>query len=179
MKHLVVAVALALVLAGCGGTRPVPVPPSPSPPVPTPTPTPTPTPAPTPPPVVCPLTLPLPPGYSLGLRVEHYGTTGQQFDSTPYIQRSHPRTPVPIPPPGWTGECRTSQCDLSSEKDPEHGDACTLELCGPYIDYSILPEDAAIINWRNGYVVKLTTVRVGTLHARCPRSGVSADARIP
>lgn len=144
--------------------------PKPNPqPTPTPTPVPTPTPTPTPKPVgQCPVQ-PSSLAYEVGLRIESYGTSGKQWDATPYI-RSAPTIgdPHPIPPQGWTGDCRARQCDLSPEKDSQNGYACSRELCGDHIDYSLSPSDAGIINWTDGYKVKLTLSKPAKLTGVCP-----------
>lgn len=143
-----------ILLAACA---PVPKPA----PGPTPAPTPVPSPPPTPSATVCPLQPPLI-GYGLGLRIGAHGTP-QQKDATPFIQKGD----APFPPPGWTGTCRVNQCDLGSEKDPLHGDICTTTLCGPTVVYSIEPPEAGIINWVQGYTVKITMNAPGHLLGAC------------
>jgi len=153
-------------LGGCiHATIPQPVPtpvPTPSPsPVPVPPPTPTPEPI----PASCPLQLPLA-GYGLGLRIGPHGDAPQQKDATPFVKRGNDPT-VPWPPLGWTGACRPNQCDLGAEKDPEHGDICTRTLCGPSIIYSLEPPESGIINWVDGYTVKVTMSAPGRLLGAC------------
>jgi hypothetical protein len=143
------------------------IPPTPLPPTPGPVP-------PSPSPGACPLQLPLS-GYEVGLRIGTHGTSGQQWDATPFI--AGPSST--IPPRGWTGACRTQQCDLSPEKDPEHGAVCTVQLCGAAVEYSLFPADAGFINWVQGYTVKLTLSRAATLTGRCPVSGVVASVAVP
>lgn len=129
---------------------------------------PAPSPAPTPPPSAaeCPLQFPLPQPYSVGLRVETHGTSGQQYDATPFVMGPSSA----IPPPGWTGACRTQQCDLSPEKDPTNGLLCTIQLCDA-VTYTIEPPSSAFINWQDGYLVKITKSGQGILVGRCTKSG--------
>jgi hypothetical protein len=109
--------------------------------------------------------LPILPGYSLGLRIDK---GGQQVDATPYLKTEG----GPIPPVGWTGSCRSQQCDISPEKDTLHGLDCTLELCGPAIDYGLSPGDAGFLNWVDGYKAKFTLNpgRSGTIVGCCQRN---------
>lgn len=158
--------------SGCSATPPPPTP-SPSP---GPTPTPGPVPTPTPPPAgSCPLQLPIPEPYVLEMRIGPHGSSGQQYDATPYIKGPASA----MPPPGWTGSCRTQQCDLSPEKDPQHGTACTLQLCGATLDYKLLPSSAGIINWVQGYTVKVTLAGPAVLMGTCPVSGIAASRNVP
>ena len=113
-------------------------------------------------PSVCPLQLPLI-GTGIGLRISHYGTTPQQFEATPFIRKGD----MPFPPPGWTGVCRPNECDISAEKDPDHGNICTVTLCGKNVVYSIEPPEAGIVNWQVGYTVKVTMTAPGHLLGYC------------
>jgi hypothetical protein len=119
----------------------------------------------------CPLQLPLPAGYALGLRVERYGVTPRQFEATPYLLRGD----GPFPPSKWTGSCRPAQCDLAGEKDRLNGDSCSFDLCGGALEYRVEPADAALVNWIDGYKTKLTPVKSGRLIGRCPESGVEGS----
>lgn len=115
---------------------------------------------------LCPLTIPRD-GYSVGLRVEHHGTSGQQYATTPFVKDDGGQ----FPPRFWTGACRAHQCDVAPEKDPTHGESCTADLCGFPLGYSVDPPDSALVNWVDGYTVKITPAGHGTLVARCPIGG--------
>lgn len=145
-------------------------------PAPTPLPTPLPTPGPTPTPGgACPIQLPVPQPYSLELRIGPHGSTGRQFDGTPYIKGPSSA----IPPPGWTGACRTQQCDISLEKDPQNGLACTLQLCGAELQYDVVPSSAGFVNWTQGYTTKITLTGPAVLMAKCPVSGIVGSRNVP
>lgn len=154
--------------ASCASPPPTPIPPTPSP-------APSPTPSPIPPAVACPLQWPVPEPYVLEMRIGPHGSSGQQYDATPYIKGPSSA----IPPPGWTGSCRTQQCDLSPEKDPQHGTACTVQLCGAELHYRLVPSLAGVINWVNGYTVKVTLTGPAMLMATCPVSGIVSSRSIP
>jgi hypothetical protein len=120
---------------------------------------------------LCPLKLPKD-GYVVELRVGPHGTTGQQFDGTPYVKDVGGDQ---FPPRFWTGACRPHQCDISPEKDKANGEGCTVDLCGPFLDYRIEPAGSAFINWRDGYTVKITPEGHGNLIARCPVGGAEGS----
>lgn len=111
---------------------------------------------------VCPLQLPLI-GTGIGLRISHYGTTPQQFEATPFLRKGD----MPFPPPGWTGTCRPNECDVAGEKDPDHGNICTVTLCGKNVVYSIEPPEAGTLNWAVGFTAKVTMTAPGHLLGFC------------
>jgi hypothetical protein len=153
----------------------------------TPTPSTLPTPGPTPPPPSpvpspaqgkCPMLLPIPAGYALGLRISK---GGQQVDATPFISNQVDNG-GPIPPVGWTGDCRAHQCDLSPEKDSQHGQDCTIELCGLFVNYQLMPTDRGFLNWQNGYAAKFTLndwTQGATITGVCPKSGATGSIQVP
>lgn len=112
-------------------------------------------------PNVCPLQLPLV-GYGIGLRIGPHGTP-QQRDATPFIRKGD----LPFPPPGWTGTCRPNECDVSGEKDPDHGNICTVILCGKNVVFSLEPPEAGTLNWAVGYTAKVTMTAPGHLLGFC------------
>lgn len=111
---------------------------------------------------VCPVQLPLI-GTGIGLRISRLGTTPQQFEATPFLRKGD----MPFPPPGWTGTCGTAACDIAGEKDPDHGNICTVTLCGKNIIYSLEPPESGQINWAVGYVAKVTMTAPGHLLGFC------------
>lgn len=190
MMRSVSALALALLcsisflwsVGSCPPPKPPGLPPPPpSPPntgcIPNPTPTvsPSPTPGPSQPPVLgsCPVQHPLH-GYRVELELGPHG--GQQWDGTPYLVSAD----AAVPPPGWTGGCGTRRCALSPEKDVEHGAACTIDLCGPELLYSLNPPEAGFVNWVHGYTAKVTMVGGATLRGCCSKApDMCGEAPVP
>ena len=115
----------------------------------------------------------------MGLRIEQRLASPQQHDATPFIKKGNDPT-MPWPPLGWTGACRTIQCDLSAEKDPEHGDVCTRTLCGETIKYELEPPESGLVNWVQGYSVKTTMKENGRLVGTCSaNTAVSSSVLVP
>ena len=58
---------------------------------------------------------------------------------------------------------------MDAEHDVQHGTACTIAWCGTQLDYILQPTGSGVINWTNGYTVKITMNpgRHGTLIGKC------------
>jgi hypothetical protein len=129
---------------------------------------------------LCPFHLPQE-GYALELSVHPHGTSGQQYEATPYVKNQG----GVFPPAVWTGSCRANQCDVAPEKDHANGEGCTADLCGAVLEYRVDPEGSALLNWPfpdgtrppgfSDYAAKITPLGHGKLVARCPVSGVEGS----
>jgi len=116
---------------------------------------------------------------NLALQVGPHGTSGQQFDSTPILSTIGLAHPFPDLRnlPGYTGSCvGPRQCLIAGEKDVIHGAACTVELCGRAISYSVSGD--VVLNWVDGYTAKITVGSSGLLTATCPNFSAATVSRL-